>query len=192
MRAKLPDFVLAGRADAMAITYYKRFRLEIDLDGSLLPPGLPEPFIWVPWDESLIDDHAEVKYLSFRDEIDAQVFPCLGERLGCQRLMREIRRKPGFLPGATWLVAHRGGYCGTIQGVMDRGPIGAIQNVGVVPAYRGLGLGRALVRQAIEGFYQAGLRRAYLEVTAENSSAIKVYREIGFRKSKTLYKAVNY
>ena len=94
---------------------------------------LPRPFVWVPWEESLIDQHAEVKYLSFRGEIDAYVFPCLGDRYGCQRLMREIRRKPGFLAGATWLIAWPEGYVGTVQGVMDRGPIGAIQNLGVVP-----------------------------------------------------------
>lgn len=105
--------------------------------------------------------------------------------------MREIRRKPGFLPVATWLVAGPEGYCGTVQGVMDQGPIGAIQNIGVVPGYRGLGLGRALLRQALEGFYQAGLRRAYLEVTAENACAIRLYREVGFRRAKTLYKAVD-
>jgi len=175
----------------MAITYYKRFRMEVDLDGSVAPPDLPGPFTWVSWDESLIDRHAEVKYLSFRDEIDACVFPCLGDRYGCQRLMREIRRKPGFLAAATWLIACPSGYVGTVQGVMDRGPIGAIQNLGVVPAYRGLGLGRALVRHALDGFYQAGLRRAYLEVTAENSGAVLLYRAAGFRRAKTLYKAVD-
>lgn len=175
----------------MAITYYKRFRMEIDLDGSLAPPVLPPPFRWVAWDESLIDQHAEVKYLSFRDEIDACVFPCLGDRHGCQRLMREIRRKPGFLSAATWLIAGPEGYVGTVQGVMDRGPIGAIQNLGVIPAYRGLRLGDSLIRQALEGFYQAGLRRAYLEVTAENSGAVQLYRTVGFRRAKTLYKAVD-
>lgn len=174
----------------MPITYYKRFRMEIDLDGSIVPPSLPEPFSWVAWDEMLINCHAEVKFLSFQDEIDSQVFPCLGERAGCQRLMREIRRKPGFLPVATWLIACPEGYCGTVQGVMDRGPIGAIQNVGVVPGYRGQGLGTALVKKTLEGFYLAGLRRAYLEVTAENTTAVNIYRELGFRKAKTLYKAV--
>ncbi len=154
------------------------------------PVGLSAPFSWVAWEESLLDRHAEVKYLSFRDEIDAAVFPCLGDRSGCQRLMREIRRKPGFLPAATWLIACPDGYVGTVQGVMDRGPIGAIQNVGVVPPYRGLGLGKALIRQALEGFYQAGLPRAYLEVTAENSGAVLLYRDVGFRRAKTLYKAV--
>ena len=77
----------------MAITYYKRFRMETDLDGSIAPPVLPDPYSWVAWDETLLDRHAEVKYLSFRDEIDACVFPCLGDRYGCQRLMREIRSR---------------------------------------------------------------------------------------------------
>src|SRR4051794_8647882 len=175
----------------MALTYYKRFRMEVDLDGTLRPPALSPPFSWVSWHEALIDLHAEVKYLSFRDEIDAQVFPCLGDRFGCQRLMREIRRKPGFLPQACWLIAGPQGYCGTIQGVIDRGPIGAIQNVGVVPVCRGLGLGRALVRRAPAGFYPAGLRRAYREATAENSGAVRLYREVGFRRAKILYKAVD-
>ena len=152
---------------------------------------LPGRFVWVPWEESLLADHAEVKFRSFRHEIDAYVFPCLGDRYGCQRLMREIRRKPGFLPGATWLIACPEGYVGTVQGVMDHGPIGAIQNLGVIPAYRGIGLGRALVHRALSGFRQAGLHRAYLEVTAENDAAVQLYRSLGFRRAKTLYKAVD-
>ena len=106
----------------MAITYYKRLRMEIDLEASIPPASLPGRFVWVPWEESLLADHAEVKYQSFRGEIDAYVFPCLGDRYGCQRLMREIRRKPGFLPSATWLIACPEGYVGTVQGVMDHGP----------------------------------------------------------------------
>jgi ribosomal protein S18 acetylase RimI-like enzyme len=175
----------------MAITYYKRFRMEIDLDGAVTMSSLPRGFVWVPWDESLMDQHAEVKYRSFIGEVDAFVFPCLGDRHGCRRLMGEIRRKPGFLPGATWLIACDQGYVGTVQGVMDRGAIGAIQNVGVVRSHRGLGLGRALVRRTLAGFWQAGLRQAYLEVTAENAAAVQLYRKVGFHRAKTLYKAVD-
>jgi len=105
--------------------------------------------------------------------------------------MCEIRRKPGFLAGATWLLACEEGYVGAVQGVMDRGPIGAIQNVGVLPAFRGQGLGKALVRRALAGFFQAGLPRAYLEVTAQNEGAVRLYRSVGFKKAKTLYKAVD-
>jgi ribosomal protein S18 acetylase RimI-like enzyme len=175
----------------MAITYYKRLRMEIDLDGSIRQVPIPDHLEWVSWEESLLADHAEVKFQSFRDEIDAYVFPCLGDRYGCQRLMREIRRKPGFLPCATWLIAAPDGYVGTVQGVMDQGPIGAIQNVGVIPSYRGIGLGRALVYRALLGFREAGLRRAYLEVTAENNAAVQLYRTLGFRRARTLYKAVD-
>ena len=106
--------------------------------------------------ESLVETHAEVKYLSFVGEVDAYVFPCLGDRGGCRRLMCEIRRKPGFLAGATWLLACEEGYVGAVQGVMDRGPIGAIQNVGVLPAFRGQGLGKALVRRAFSRILSGG------------------------------------
>ena len=174
----------------MPITYYKRFRMEADLDAPIPPPSLPDGFSWEPWREPLIDIHAEVKFLSFREEVDSHLFPCLGERAGCMRLMREIRRKTGFLPQACWLIGCEAGYVGAVQGVSDRGVIGAIQNLGVVPAYRGLGLGRALVRQALLGFRSAGLPRVYLEVTAENHPAVMMYREAGFRRAKTLYKPV--
>jgi ribosomal protein S18 acetylase RimI-like enzyme len=175
----------------MAITYFKRFRMEADLDFPSPPPRLPPSFWWVPWDESLIDEHAEVKYRCFRDELDSLVFPCLGDRAGCRRLMREIRRKPGFLPAATWMIGSEDGFVATIQGVVDRGPIGSIQNVGVVPEYRGLGLGRSLVRKCLDGFLRAGVSRVTLEVTAENVPAVRIYRDVGFRRSKTLYKAVD-
>jgi ribosomal protein S18 acetylase RimI-like enzyme len=175
----------------MAITYYKRFRMEIDLDGPIAVPVLPRSFVWVPWAEPLVEHHAEIKYQSFIGELDADVFACLGDRYGCRRLMCEIRRKPGFLAAATWLIACGQGYVGTIQGVVDSGPIGAIQNVGVIPSFRGMGLGRALVDRALAGFLAAGLRRVYLEVTAENAAAVQLYRNVGFRRVKTLYKAVD-
>jgi GNAT superfamily N-acetyltransferase len=161
---------------------------------------LPEPvapgYRLVGWRADLVDVHAETKYLSFRSEIDADVFPCLGERVGCRKLMDEIQRKEGFLPEATWLVEYLGcdglprGYCGTVQGIRVDGGYGGIQNLGVVPEHRGRGMGRLLMEQALVGFRQAGLRRAYLEVTAQNTAAIRLYQSLGFCKTRTLYKAV--
>src|SRR4051794_39975560 len=113
----------------MAITYYKRFRMEIDLDRAITTAGLPHPFAWGPWGGSLPEPRAEVKFRSFFGEVAAHVSPCRGHRYGCRRLMSEIRRKPGFLPEATWMIACPEGYVGTVQGVKDHGPIGAIQNV---------------------------------------------------------------
>jgi ribosomal protein S18 acetylase RimI-like enzyme len=175
----------------MNVTYFKRFRMEIDLYAAPPAPPLADGYFWVAWDDALLEAHAEVKFHSFHEEIDASVFSSLGDRQGCLNLMHEIRRKPGFLPGATWLVANAAGYWGTVQGVCDPAGLGAIQNLGVVPSLRGRGLGTALLLRALEGFRGAGLGRAYLEVTAQNDLAIQLYRRLGFRCRKTLYKAVD-
>ena len=180
----------------MGLTYFKRFRMEVDLTGPpFVVPALLRGYRLLGWEDALLDAHAEAKYHSFRGEIDANVFPCLGDWLGCQRLMQEIRGKQGFLPGATWLIAHDspdGGheYCGTIQGIRDYAGLGAIQNLGVTPDHRGRQLGTCLLIRALEGFRQAGLRRAFLEVTSQNAGAIRLYQRVGFEKARTVYKAV--
>jgi GNAT superfamily N-acetyltransferase len=199
----------------MGLTYFKRFRMEIDLRGrDFAHPVLPVDFYFVPWSRTHLEAHAEAKFASFRDEIDSDVFPCLGEYSGCLHLMEEIAAKPGFLPDATWLIASKSSrdsiktieihpqrtlsgtgsqgetiqYCGTVQGVIDRSGMGAIQNLGVVPEYRGRGLGKALMMNALAGFQKAGLYRAFLEVTAQNSGAVQLYKRLGFARSRTVYK----
>jgi GNAT superfamily N-acetyltransferase len=176
-------------------TYFKRFRMDADLVLHRPPAELPTGYRFVPWNEALLDVHARAKFRAFRDEIDAVVFPCLGSLEGCRRLMREIRGKPGFLPLATWLLAYGRSaaefqWCGTIQGVADRGGCGLIQNVGIVPGHRGIGLGSCLVAQAMQGFHEHGLRVASLEVTADNSRAVRLYQRLGFRRVRTVYKVV--
>jgi ribosomal protein S18 acetylase RimI-like enzyme len=173
----------------MPISYFKRYKMEIDLDR--IPAiEMPAGFLCVPWRHDLIDTHAEVLYDSFQMGIDTHVFASLGDRVGCQILISEISRKSGFVPEASWLLTGPGGPCGTVQGLRERGGIGAIQNIGITPAWRGQGLGTGLLLQALHGFRQAGLHRGLLEVTAQNDTAIRLYRRLGFRRCKTLYKAV--
>jgi len=181
----------------MALKYFKRFRMEIRLAGRDFYVGrLPLGYRVHPWHEDLIDGHAAAKYQSFRDEIDANVFPCLGDSEGCHRLMNEIAVRDGFMSAATWLVSWQDGidgaidYCGTIQGIQDRSGVGAVQNLGVVAEHRGQGLGEILLARALIGFQQAGLRRAFLEVTAQNKGAIRLYKRFGFSRVRTVYKAV--
>jgi ribosomal protein S18 acetylase RimI-like enzyme len=181
----------------MDLAYYKRFRMEIKLTGrDLTPLPLPRHYYLLPWEESLLDAFSQAKYLSFRNELDANVFPCLADFAGCRRLMAEIARKPGFLPEATWLAIYsRGGgarpeYCGTVQGIRDQHGSGAIQNLGIAPDHRRAGLGTNLLLHALSGFRQAGIQRVYLDVTAQNDGAIRLYRRVGFVILRTVYKAV--
>lgn len=179
----------------MGVTYFKRFRMEIDLRGrQFTPVALPPRYRLVAWRPDWLAEHAEAKYHSFRHEIDSDVFSCLSDLDGCYRLMEEISLKDGFLPEATWLAIYESEdhveYCGTIQGVRATHWYGAIQNVGITPAHRSRGIGTALLLAALAGFQQVGLPRAYLEVTAQNERAVRLYKRLGFRRTKTLFKAV--
>ena len=49
----------------------------------------------------------------------------------------------------------------------------------------------SLLLQALDGFRSVGLERAGLEVTAQNDGAVRLYQRLGFRRRKTLYKAVD-
>src|SRR5580698_3221648 len=197
MRESLPTARLGNSRARTSMSYIRRFRMDIDLVSARLPqPVLPDGYRWLAWDSLLVNRHASVKYYSFRDEIDSRVFPCLGDFSGCKRLMQEIVRQDTFLADATWLITNEAaGWndqadCATIQGLAHSGYLGAVQNGGVLPQYRGLGLGRALVLKSLHGFRSAGLHRVYLEVTGENIPAVELYRSIGFELVRTMYKAI--
>jgi ribosomal protein S18 acetylase RimI-like enzyme len=182
----------------MSVSYFKRYRMELDLRGRRFHPiPVPPGYRLLAWSPDLLGAHAEAKYLSFHGEIDADVFACLGELPSCYRLMEEICQRDGFLPEATWLAEYVHAdpshveFCGTIQGIRATSRYGGIQNVGVTPAHRSCGVGTALLAAAMVGFQQVGLQRAYLEVTAQNERAVQLYKRFGFHRSKTLYKAVD-
>ncbi len=172
------------------LTYFKRYRMELDLRLPRPPAELPHGFYWLPWSADLLELHARVKSHCFTGEMDADVFPCLGSLPGCRELMTAIVTRPGFCPGATWLVAGSEGCVATVQGLLDPNRFGGIQNLGVVAGYRGLGIGRALLLKALAGFTAAGAPRAFLEVTASNQTAVAMYRRHGFRAYKTIYRGV--
>ena len=56
-----------------------------------------------------------------------------------------------------------------------------INNVAVLPAYRGRGLGTRLMRRVLTEGLRLGADRATLEVRASNESARKFYEGLGFR-----------
>lgn len=180
----------------MGLTYFKRYKMEIRLDRiDLDAVPLPAAIEMRPWSEQLLADHALVKWESFRSEIDSHVFPCLGEREGCTRLMREISHRANFIPEATWLAClHTPSACetcGTVQGLMVSPREGAIQNLGVHPEYRDQGIGRALLTMALKGFLSVGCTHAQLEVTVQNTAAIRLYERMGFRHVETLFKVAD-
>lgn len=207
--------------EPMTVTYFKRYKMELRVDSvrevlehelqhsadafsgnsDPIPITLrdqPEgTFFLVPWSQNILNQHAQTKWESFREEIDAHVFPCLGELDGCKQLMREISARKNFVPEATWLICRKNEFaeslqpCGTVQGLLASAREGAIQNLGVHPDFRDCGLGSALLRQAILGFWKAGCRYVHLEVTVQNVAAIRLYERFGFHHVETLFKVAD-
>ena len=175
--------------------FVRRVRMEAATAG-VTGAAVPEEFRLVPWRPDLLDAHAAAKGDAFAGEPDALLFPALATARGCRALMADIARQPLFVPEATWLAVRRADpygespAVGTVQGIGGTRGVGAVQNVGVVPECRGLGLGRALLARALVGFAGRGYRRVYLEVTADNAAALAVYRSLGFRPVRTLFKPV--
>lgn len=165
--------------------------MEIDLSAPIAELPIPPGYEWVAWSSLLVERHAQVKARCFQGELDACIFPSLGSVEGCRRLMRDISRRSGFAPDATWIITCAGNDCGTIQGVVESPGSGAIQNVGIVAGRRGQGLGTRLVTRALNGFYGLSVTHVRLEVTADNAPAVRVYEKIGFHQTKVLYKAVS-
>ncbi|QDT63915.1 GNAT family N-acetyltransferase [Calycomorphotria hydatis] len=176
--------------------YLRRYRMEIRCEPvSPRQWQLPDGYRWVPWELRWLHRHATVKYQSFQREIDRQLFTCFDSFRGCFQLMTDITSQSNFIPETTWLIERESSVdaippdCGTIQGMRSSRSLGAIQNVGVVPEVRGLGFGKALVYRSLDGFHQRGFKRVYLEVTAENHAAVSLYHSVGFRITRTMYKA---
>ena len=65
---------------------------------------------------------------------------------------------------------------------------GAIQNIGVHPDCRDMGIGTGLLMKALAGFKEAGCRFVNLEVTVQNAAAIRLYERIGFQHVETVFK----
>lgn len=181
----------------MTVTYFKRYSMQYDLRGDeVCSPPLPAGYSLQPWNNRILKGHAEAKYLSFQNELDSNVFPCLGNLDGCVRLMKEISCRQGFLANATWLLCYEDPMtgirenCGTIQGIRELVDVGSIQNLGIAPNHRGMGLGSILLKQSLAGFKKSGMQFVRLEVTAHNVGAHRLYQRMGFETVRTVYKSI--
>lgn len=72
------------------------------------------------------------------------------------------------------------GWCDIRRREIDshahRGTLG----MGIVPGYRGQGLGTRLIKATLDAARAAGLRRIELDVHADNPRAIALYEKVGF------------
>ena len=86
-------------------------------------------------------------------------------------------RHPQFVAMAGSVVV---GWCDirrrAIESHAHRGTLG----MGIIPGYRGQGLGTRLIAATLDAARMAGLRRIELDVHADNPDAIALYEKVGF------------
>lgn len=176
----------------MSVPLFPRFHMELQLRGQEFEvPPLPEGFHARPWHPTLLEAFITTHYLSFRNETDARLFTSFQTLRGARRVVEYIVGKRGFLPEATWLIEYMPCgevgpvYCASIQGAIDSKGHGAIQNIGVVPKFRGRKLAAHCLLRAVQGFQQAGVPVVHLEVTATNEDALRLYRGVGFEVTRS-------
>jgi mycothiol synthase len=80
-----------------------------------------------------------------------------------------------FVGGGTRKVA----YCWTMDDAVDAGKA-YVRMIGVDPAYRGRGLGRAVLVAALDYVTRRGIRDVELLVDSSNTPAQRLYESLGF------------
>jgi mycothiol synthase len=85
----------------------------------------------------------------------------------------------GFRPELSILAQSSGKPVGFLTAEVFSG-LGWISQVGVLPAWREKGLGRALIVETLQQFRNAGFKEVALHVNVNNPQAINLYSNLGF------------
>jgi ribosomal protein S18 acetylase RimI-like enzyme len=73
------------------------------------------------------------------------------------------------------------GWCDVLPADRPALRHGGMLGMGLLPAYRGRGLGRRLIEETLRDARAAGLSRVELSVRADNARAIALYSRLGFQ-----------
>jgi ribosomal protein S18 acetylase RimI-like enzyme len=78
------------------------------------------------------------------------------------------------------------GFCWVVLFDPGTGLEGEVAELYVAAAYRGQGVGEALVRRALQLFEERGVTLGYVWTRADNDPAIRLYRSAGFEPTQQL------
>ncbi|MFE8602126.1 GNAT family N-acetyltransferase [Archangium violaceum] len=151
--------------------YLHLFReLDVPLDAPPLPRGFHVRAVAGPSEAAA---RAAVHRVAFGSErVSTEVYA---------RLMHGARHyRPEFDVVA---VAPRGEFAAMALGWLDPDNlVGELEPVGTAPAYRGLGLARAVSHEALRLLRVAGARSAVIYALPDNEASVTLYASLGFRE----------
>jgi len=86
-----------------------------------------------------------------------------------------------LLPGVFLVAVHEDKVIGYVA-VVVRNNMGHVFSVAVVERFRRRGIGRALLKEAIDALRRRGIKDFRLEVRESNHAAQQLYRSLGFKE----------
>lgn len=97
-----------------------------------------------------------------------------------EAVIRSILAAPGCDLVNAWHDGRPVGECILVAGQLSRIRHAATVGIGVLDEYQGIGIGRALMREAIARARRADIARLELTVMVTNERAIRFYERLGF------------
>lgn len=123
--------------------------------------------------------NADAKEIAMQNEI---YFGRAASENEADWIMPETEEKRGL----TIYLAELDGKCIGKVHLQLNGGTGGIYGLGVMPEYRGKGLGRAILLAGVEMFKAAGASEIMLQVEAQNANALGLYEACGFEVTSTM------
>ncbi len=150
-------------------------------------PPLPSQFEIRPWSEQEYQAAAALITAAYRGHVDSEINDQYRTLTGSLRFLNNIVRFPGcgtFDPQASFVVYQRRTLIGLILCSLVRPDVGHITQVCVLPEYRSVGLGEAMLAASTKNLRGRGFRFISLTVTEANDRAIALYHRIGFESTR--------
>lgn len=166
------------------------------LDASLASiRGLPARETGIafgPWAESWHDEAAHLIAGAYRGHVDSSINDQYRSPQGARRFLTNIVQYPGC--GAFFAPASFVGWdrqsramCGVSLASLVADEVGHITQICVAPQCQGQGIGYELMRRSLVALAAHGCRSVSLTVTSANESALRLYRQMGFRLRREFF-----
>jgi len=137
------------------------------------------------WTDQEYQPSASVITAAYRNHVDSQVNDQYRTLSGSLRFLNNIVRFPGcgtFDPESSFVAVNRRNHAlaGIILCSRVRYDTGHVTQVCVLPEYRRLRLGKALLASTVRNLVQRKFTALSLTVTEANTPAVELYRHLGF------------
>ena len=143
------------------------------------------PFEIRPWSEQDYQPAASLITTCYKRHVDSEINDQYRTTQGALRFLNNIVRFPGcgfFDPPASFVATEKktGAMVGLILCSRVKADVGHITQVCVLPEFRGVHLGWALMEASANSLRRRGFSMLSLTVTEANHNAVELYKHLGF------------